>query len=86
METLLITKTDFAPYRNLTVNLDDTKRLEPFILEAQRIDLINLLGKRLYFDLVAFIGSYNFGVAEGLNEDPIVSYSPTSDELWFYKL
>ena len=52
METLLITKTDFAPYRNLTVNMDDSKRLEPFILEAQRIDLVNMLGKRLYLSLI----------------------------------
>lgn len=83
MEQLLITKTDFAAYRNLTLNLDDSKRLEPFILEAQRLDLSNMLGKRLYFDMIKYLASYNGGIAAQTEELP---YQPTSDELWFQKL
>ncbi len=86
METLLITKTDFAPYRNLTLNIDDQKRLEPCILEAQRIDLVNLLGKRLYFDLVKYISSYNTGIATSAANEPPGTYTPTIDETWFQKL
>jgi len=84
METLLITKTDFVPYRNLTVNMDDSKRLEPFILEAQRIDLNNLLGKRLYFDMIAYLSSYNAGVAAA--NAASTTYTPTADEQWFQQL
>ncbi|WP_139113050.1 hypothetical protein [Mucilaginibacter sp. PPCGB 2223] len=84
MEPLLITKSDFIPYRNLTVNMDDSKRLEPFILEAQRIDLSNLLGKRLYFDMMANIASYNAGVAAA--DAASTTYTPTTDEQWFQKL
>lgn len=83
METLLINKTDFAPYRNITVNIDDQKRLEPFILEAQRIDLSNLLGKRLYFDMIKFITSLNAGITAQTEQPP---YQPTTDEFWFQKL
>ena len=86
MEPLFITRTDFTPYRNLTVNMDDAKRLEPFILEAQRVDMPNLLGKRLYFDLVKYTASYNAGVAAAIAINPNAVYTPTTDELWFYKL
>lgn len=80
---LLISKTDFQPYRNLTVNMDDSKRLEPFILEAQRIDLCNMLGKRLYFDMINNIETYNAGIAAQTEGHP---YQPTTDENWFKQL
>jgi hypothetical protein len=86
METLLITKTDFAPYRSLTINMDDHKRLEPFILEAQRIDLVNLLGQRLYFDMVKYITDYNAGMAAAAANNPPGSYTATVNEQWFQKL
>lgn len=35
----LITYDDFAPYRSISSNIDNTKRLEPFIEEAQVLDL-----------------------------------------------
>jgi hypothetical protein len=80
---LLISKTDFLPYRNLTINMDDSKRLEPFILEAQRIDLCNMLGKRLYFDLINHIESYTTGIAAQTDGHP---YQPIADETWFNQL
>ncbi|RKR84911.1 hypothetical protein BDD43_5164 [Mucilaginibacter gracilis] len=83
MEPLLITKQDFAAYRNLTVNMDDSKRLEPFILEAQRLDLCRMLGKRLYFDMIKYLTSYAAGIAAQTDMAP---YQPTADELWFQKL
>lgn len=83
MEPLLITKTDFAAYRNLTVNIDDSKRLEPFILEAQRLDLSKMLGKRLYFDMLKYLASYSAGITDQTDGAP---YNPTTDELWFQKL
>jgi hypothetical protein len=83
MEPLLITKTDFAAYRNLTLNMDDTKRLEPFILEAQRLDLSTILGKRLYFDLLKYLDSYNAGIAA---QTELAPYQPTTDEQVFQNL
>ena len=83
MEPLLITKTDFAAYRNLTLNMDDSKRLEPFILEAQRLDLCTMLGKRLYFDMVKYLASYNAGITA---QTDLMPYQPTADEQWFQKL
>jgi len=35
----LITYDDFAPYRVISTNVDSTKRLEPYIEEAQMFDL-----------------------------------------------
>jgi hypothetical protein len=83
MEPLLITKTDFAAYRNLTTNMDDSKRLEPFILEAQRLDLNAMLGKRLYFDMLKYLASYSSGIAA---QTDLAPYQPNTDELWFQKL
>jgi hypothetical protein len=37
--TKLITYNDFAPYRAISANVDSTKRLEPYIEEAQMFDL-----------------------------------------------
>jgi len=45
--TLLITKSDFAPYVDVASNLQDVK-LNPRILEAQTFDLQPLLGGALY--------------------------------------
>ena len=86
MEPLLINKADFIPYRNLTINMDDSKRLEPFILEAQRIDLVNMLGKRLYFDLINYVNSYNTGLATAAANTPATTYTASTDEVWFQKL
>jgi hypothetical protein len=83
MEPLLIIKTDFAAYRNLTLNTDDSKRLEPFILEAQRLDLSAMLGKRLYFDMIKYTTLYNAGIAAQTEQSP---YQASTDELWFNKL
>lgn len=48
--TLLITKSDFAPYVDVATNLQDVK-LNPRILEAQTFDLKPLLGVDMYNDV-----------------------------------
>lgn len=48
----LITYTDFAAYRDITVNISDVKRLDTYISEAQNFDLRPLLGEELYFDFI----------------------------------
>lgn len=59
MEILLISHSDFTPYRTISDNVNDVKRLHPFIIEAQRIDLINnYTGKDFYFDIVSTYKSY----------------------------
>lgn len=48
MAEILLTKTDFLPFKFLSTNLDfDT--ISPYILEAQRADLVDLLGHTLYY-------------------------------------
>ncbi len=59
MEFQLITAADFLPYRAISKNLDEAKRIEPHIIEAQNNDLIELLGEYLYFDLIKNIKAYN---------------------------
>lgn len=48
--TLLISKSDFAPYVDVATNLQDVK-LNPRILEAQTFDLRPLLGMAMYGDI-----------------------------------
>jgi hypothetical protein len=46
--TLLISISDFTPYKAISANLNVVKKLEPYILEAQEFDLRPLLGDELY--------------------------------------
>lgn len=48
----LITISDFADYRAISTNVNDVKRLDPYIAEAQEFDLKALLGQYLYDDFV----------------------------------
>lgn len=48
---LLLTATDFAPYRELSPNIDDATRLNPYIAQAQQFDLKPLLGELFYQNL-----------------------------------
>lgn len=50
--TLLISISDFTPYKAISANINATKKLEPYILEAQEFDLKPLLGDELYNALV----------------------------------
>ena len=48
----LITYSDFASYKDITANINDTKRLDPYIAESQNFDLRPLLNDELYFDFI----------------------------------
>jgi hypothetical protein len=50
--TLLISLSDFTPYKAISANINVTKKLEPYILEAQEFDLRPLLGDELYNAIV----------------------------------
>jgi hypothetical protein len=50
--TLLISLSDFTPYKAISANINATKKLEPYILEAQEFDLRPLLGEELYNAIV----------------------------------
>lgn len=51
---MLITKTNFAPYVELSANLHDSK-LKPKILEAQMFDLAGLMGANFYADMIQWV-------------------------------
>lgn len=48
MPEILLVKADFQPFRVLSANLDFDS-ISPYILEAQRADLADLLGQSLYY-------------------------------------
>lgn len=50
--TLLTSATDFAAYRELSVNIDDAARINPYIAQAQQFDVKPLLGELLFKDLI----------------------------------
>lgn len=56
---LIITTEDISTYRDLTSNIP-TKRITPFIREAQEFDLRNLLGVELYDKVVDDISPLNY--------------------------
>jgi hypothetical protein len=63
VDTILITKEDFKSIRKISTNVDLSK-LNPYILEAQELDLKPILGQELYYDLI-----------EDFNESPsLVKY------------
>lgn len=51
-QTLLISLSDIQQYRSITANLDATKSLEPYILDAQEFDLRVFLGEQLWIDFL----------------------------------
>jgi hypothetical protein len=51
----LISLTDIQEYKPISSNIDATKKLNPFIKEAQQFDLRPILGDEFYLDLVADI-------------------------------
>lgn len=42
---------DFAKYRDITPNIDDIKRLNPYCMEAQRYDFKPFIGDEMYFQM-----------------------------------
>lgn len=49
---MLITLADFTPYVDITSNIDVVRNLEPYILQAQQMDLRPLIGEEFYHDLI----------------------------------
>ena len=54
---LLINKTDISAYRQISKSVADAK-INPFIADAQLLDLLPLLGEKLYYDLIANSANY----------------------------
>lgn len=68
---LLISKSDFAGRVDISANLDASKKLNQHILHAQDFDLRELMGDKLYWDM---INNYNISTA-----DPKVFTAPYLD-------
>lgn len=49
----LIQFSDFAPYKDISPNIDSASRIEPYINNAQLLDIKPLLGSVFYADIVA---------------------------------
>lgn len=54
--TQLITISDIKSLKSISVNLDTSKKLDPFILEAQQFDLKKMMGDAFYLE---FINDFN---------------------------
>lgn len=50
--TQLITLDDIKTYKPLSINLNEVKKVNPYILEAQQFDLKKLIGSKLYVDIL----------------------------------
>ena len=56
--TQLITLANIQAVKSISLNVNESKQLTPYILEAQNFDLRELLGDAFYLDLVAdFVAS-----------------------------
>lgn len=85
-EIILIGASDFLPYRAIATNIEVAKRLEPHIVEAQKLDLAPLLGAGLYFDLLKYTQSLAAGIAAAAANEPPTTYAPTPEEIKFKNL
>lgn len=79
MELLLINKSDFAPYRNLSVKVEQSQ-LEPYIIEAQNIDLYGYLGPVWYGKILQAYTDYTNNKAAYAATDLQPDYIPTDTE------
>lgn len=82
----LIEHTDFLPYRAIAGNVDAMKRIDPHVLEAQKMDLAPALGASLYFDLLKYTTSRRAGEAAAAANQPPTVYTPTDNEVIFERL
>ena len=65
--TVLITESDIAAYKAISANINATKKLFPYVIEAQQFDLKELIGDAFYLDLVNdFNGSPSLSVYSDL--------------------
>lgn len=72
VNNLLISYSDFLDYRPISQNISKDKELEPYILQAQRLDLRPFLGAALYHDIIK-----NFPYPAVAVADPAVTnYTP----------
>jgi len=55
----LITYSDFSNYRDISSNISAAKRIDPYILEAQEIDIRSLLGDIFYNEVVSNPSNYS---------------------------
>lgn len=51
-QTLLISRSDIIEYRSLSANANTAKKLDPFIVEAQNVDLKGLIGNAFLYALI----------------------------------
>ena len=51
--TKLITLANIQAVKSISLNINESKQLNPYILEAQNFDLRELLGDTFYLDLIA---------------------------------
>jgi hypothetical protein len=51
-QVLLISRSDIAKYRSISVNANAEKKLNPYILSAQEVDLKELIGNAFHYALV----------------------------------
>ena len=51
--TKLITLANIQDVKSISLNVNETKQLSPYILEAQNFDLRELLGDAFYLDLIS---------------------------------
>lgn len=52
-QVLLITQADFTKYEDINVNINAGKKLDPYIYQAQFIDLKSAIGEEMYYDLIS---------------------------------
>lgn len=74
--TELITLADIQAFKPVSSNVDQAKKLIPYILEAQEFDLRPILGEELYIDLLSdFVASPSLATYEDLFNGSTYTYA-----------
>lgn len=69
---MLITITDIALIRPITQNISDLNSIEPYILEAEQIELKKLLGPEFYYSISKITADINIKIAAATTQIPAV--------------
>ncbi len=65
LDSLLISFPDFAPFTDICSNIDKSRKLDPYIRQAQELDLKEVLGDEFFYSLLSdfedspSLGTYN---------------------------
>ena len=77
---LLITVQEIQKVRSIVETIDDVAKIDPYISEAQQVELRDLLGLEFFYKILSVITDHRNHVEDFVPTEEAEVYQPTSEE------